>query len=90
MKFSAKLSILLLSITVSVVAVVSFVAYTLNHKALEKQIHHEMQSYAAGTLDTIDRTLFERIADMKVLSTNSIISSPESTPKQITARLIEY
>ncbi|MBA7480755.1 Adaptive-response sensory-kinase SasA [subsurface metagenome] len=90
MNFSAKLSILLLSITVSVVAVVSFVAYSLNHKALEKQIHHEMQSYAAGTLDTIDRTLFERIADMKVLSTDLIISSPESTPKQITARLIEY
>ena len=90
MRFSAKLSILLLSITVSVIAVVSFVAYALSHKALEKQIHHEMQSYAAGTLDTIDRTLFERIADMKVLSTDSIISSPESTPKQITARLIEY
>ena len=49
-----------------------------------------MQSYVAGTLDTIDRTLFERFAAMKVLSTDSIISSPESTPKQITARLIEY
>ena len=90
MKFSAKLSILLLSFTIGVAAIVSFVAYTLSHKALEKQIHQELQSYAAGTLDTIDRTLFERIAGMKVLSTDLIISSPESTPKQITARLIEY
>ncbi len=90
MKFSAKLSILLLSITVGVVAVVSLLAYTLSHKALEKQIHQEMQSHAVSTLDTIDRTLFERFADMKVLATDSIISSPESTPKQITARLIEY
>jgi len=90
MKFSAKLSILLLSFTIGVAAIVSFVAYTLSHKALEKQIHQELQSYAAGTLDTIDRILFERIADMKVLATDSIISLPESTPKQITARLIEY
>ncbi|GAG13711.1 unnamed protein product, partial [marine sediment metagenome] len=80
MKFSVKLPILLLSITIGVVAIVSFVVYTLSHKALEKQIHHKMQSYAAGTLDTIDRTLFERIADMKVLASDSIISSPESTP----------
>jgi len=90
MKFSAKLSILLLSITISAVAVVSFVAYTLSRKALEKQIHHELISYASCTLDTIDRTLFERFADMRVLATDSIINLPESTPKQITARLIEY
>lgn len=41
-------------------------------------------------MDKIDRALYERCADIKVLASDLIITSGDFTPEQITKRLMEY
>ncbi|MHB0946357.1 MAG: hybrid sensor histidine kinase/response regulator [Sedimentisphaerales bacterium] len=41
-------------------------------------------------MDTIDRMLYERFADIKIIAEDAVISSQESTPQEITKRLIEF
>jgi len=89
MKFSTKLTALFLGIMIPVSIFVSSVVYISNRKSLEEQIKHRLQDIAFHVMDKIDRTFYERLADVKFLATDMIISSPNSTPEQITKRLIE-
>ena len=89
MKFSTKLTALFLGIMIPVSIFVSSAVYISNRKSLEEQIKHRLQDIAFHVMDKIDRTFYERLADVKFLATDMIISSPNSTPEQITKRLIE-
>ena len=89
MKFSTKLTALFLVIMIPVSIFVSSAVYISNRKSLEEQIKHRLQGIAFHVMDKIDRTFYERLADVKFLATDMIISSPNSTPEQITKRLIE-
>ena len=64
--------------------------YISNLKILESQIKDKLEVQAFHTIDKIDRMLFERFMDIKVIATDPVISSRNSTPKQIRERLIEY
>jgi len=66
------------------------VVYTSSYQTLEEQIYGNLRSYAGNALDAIDRLLFERIADMEVLATDTVFSAPDIKPEQVTTRLIEY
>jgi len=90
MKFSTKLTALFLGIMIPVSVFVSSVVYISNRKMLEVQIKHRLQDIAFHVMDKIDRTLYERLIDIKGLASDSIISSPGSTAEQITAKLIKH
>ena len=90
MKFAAKLTILLLGITTVITVIVSYSVYTSSLKTLEEEVKDRLEDQAFHTMDKIDRTLYERFTDIRVFASDAIISSRESTPEEITERLITY
>jgi len=90
MKFATKLMLLVLGIVTSLALIVSYVVYTWNVHILETEIKSVLEETAIHILDNIDRMLFERFADVKTIATDPVISSRESTPRQITERLVQF
>lgn len=90
MKFSAKLTILFSGLGLVVSLVITYLVYSSNITTLEKHITDRLQNQAFHTMDKIDRMLFERAADIKVLASDPVISSKASTTRQITERLRKY
>lgn len=90
MKFAVKLSILLLAIVVFFSVSVSVLIYLRNIKILEKEVEDKWQGILYHIMDKIDRVLYERYTDIQFLATDTVISSRDSTPKEITERLIDF
>ena len=90
MKFRTKLTAIFSGIVLFISLVVSVYVYYSNTNALEIQIKKKFEELAFHTMDQIDRTLFDRFADIKIIASDRVISSKKSTPKQITKRLIDY
>ncbi|MHB8881006.1 MAG: ATP-binding protein [Thermodesulfovibrionales bacterium] len=89
MKFSTKLSSFVM-IVLACFGVMGYVDYRAETKILEAQIREKLEDQAYHTMDKIDRMLFERYADMKVLASDPLIVSKSSTPEMITKRLKDY
>ncbi|RKZ45425.1 MAG: hypothetical protein DRQ41_00215 [Gammaproteobacteria bacterium] len=66
-----------------------FLFYT-GKQATETQIKERLQERAEHLIDKIDRTLFERFADIQVLAQDSIFKTQYLTPLEITQHLINY
>ena len=90
MKFTTKLTALFLGIMITISVAISYSIYISNHKGLEEQIQHRLRDMAFHTMDKIDMTLHMKLEDIELLTNDVIISSRNSTPKEITERLIEY
>ena len=90
MKFATKLTAFLLVIFIVFGVLISYFVYISNLKTLEEEITDRLEEQAFHVMDKIDRNLYERYADIQVIATDPMISSRDSTPKQITERLIEY
>ncbi len=89
MKFSQKLIVLFLGIMIPASIAISYCVYASNLKSLKRQIKHRLEDSAFHVMDKIDRTLFQKLVDIEILAGDSIICSRDSTPKQITERLME-
>jgi signal transduction histidine kinase/CheY-like chemotaxis protein len=72
-----------------IVPVCLFLFYT-GRQATETQIIERLQERADNLMDTIDRSLFERVADIQVLAQDQIFQTKDVTPIEITQRLIIY
>jgi len=90
MKFAIKLSALLSAIIIVFGLIISLFVYQLNVNILKENEIHHLQDMAYNTLDKIDRNFFERYSDIKELADDSVISSRNSTAKEITERLIDF
>jgi PAS domain S-box-containing protein len=90
MRYSIKLTILAMAIALSCTTVMTTIVYTLTASSLEEEIKDRLQGQAFHTLDKIDRLIFERSADIKVLANDPVLTSRASTPAQITDRLSFY
>lgn len=90
MKFKTKLTFFTLSIILLVALVVSYVLYTTNIKIIEDQIKENFENLALNTMDMVDRMLFERLANIKMMAVDPVISSKDSGPEAITKRLIAF
>ncbi len=90
MKFTTKLTVLFLGIMITISAAISYSVYRSNLRGLEEQIQHRLRDMAFHTMDKIDRTMYVKLAYIKLLANDVVISSRSSTPKEITERLIEY
>lgn len=87
MKFSTKLTLIFSSMFLIMGAVISYSVYTSNIKVLEAQINDRQMNDAIHTMDKIDRMLYERFVNIKMLAADPVISSRGSTPAQISERL---
>lgn len=71
-------------------AVIAFIVYTANISTLEDQIKDRLRNQAFHTMDKLDRMLYERQADTRVIAADPVIASGNSTAKQISKRLLEF
>jgi len=90
MKFATRLAALFSGIFLLFAATIIYFTYTSNIRVLETQIAHKLEKEAFHTIDKIDRMLYERFADIKMMASDPVINSKSSTPQQITERLIEF
>ncbi len=90
MKFAVKLTVLLLVFVVLFGTIISYFVYVSNLKTLEKEITGRLEDDAYHAIDNIDRNLYERYGDIMIIASDAVISSRDSTPKQVAERLIEY
>ena len=90
MRFAVKLIVLILFIILSIIFAISYFTHTSNTKILESEIIRNLENDTYTTTDIIDRVLFERYSDIKVMVSGAIIGSRSSTPRQITERMIQY
>ncbi len=64
--------------------------YSLNIRHIEKQTIKNMEFEATHIMGVIDKMLFERLSDIKILASDFVIKSRDSSPDLITKRLLEY
>ncbi|MBI4849180.1 MAG: HAMP domain-containing protein [Nitrospirae bacterium] len=90
MKFTTKLIALFAAIFLVSSSVVVYFIYYSNIRTLEDEIKDRLEDQAFHTMDKIDRMLYERYTDIKFLAADPVISSKNSTPKQISEKLRQY
>jgi len=90
MKFAIKLSALLSAIIIVFGLTITFFIYQSNLNILKENEIHHLQDIVSNTLDKVDRNFFERYSDIKELADDRVISSRNSTDKEITERLIDF
>ena len=73
MRFTIKLTTLFTVIGLFIGVTLSYFVYTSNIKILEKQIEDRLEEKAFHIMDKVDRMLFEKCADIKVLATDPVI-----------------
>ena len=90
MKFALKLSVLLSVIIIVFGLAITFFIYQSNLNTLKESEIHNLEGEVYDTLDNIDRNFFERYSNLKELAVDPVISSRNSTAKEITERLIDF
>jgi signal transduction histidine kinase/ActR/RegA family two-component response regulator len=90
MRFAGKLILLMLAIVLVIIIVVSYFAYHSSNQIMENEIKSNLENVASNATDNIDRILFDRYADIEMIAAGPILSSRNSTPNQITERMIQY
>ncbi len=88
--FKLKLTLLMLGITLALGISISYIVYMSNVKTLEMQITKGLEDTALKTMDAVDMVLYERSLDIRLIASDPIIRTRNSTSKTITERLIEY
>ena len=90
MKFATRLSIMITALFLTSFCAFFYLVYTSTTAIVEQNARERLEGQAFQIIDKIDRTLFERFADMSVLATDTVLGSRTSTPLQITQRLSQY
>jgi PAS domain S-box-containing protein len=90
MKFAPKLTALLIIIGAIIAAVMFTIVYFQVEKILESEIRARMENRVFFTMDAMDRFLYERLSDIKLIAKDSVISSEDATAEQINERLISF
>lgn len=90
MRFSVKL-VLLFGIIILIISIpLSYYTYSESKNALEKEIISKLEVKALSKMSSIDMMLSERYADIQIMASGAIMKSRNSTPEQITQRLLVY
>lgn len=90
MKLSTKLTALFTLIFLIIGIITSYFVYTSEVKRLENNIKEELKEHASQSMDQIDRMLFERSTDIKILAADPVIISRSSSPMEIHKRLMVF
>ncbi|HRZ86744.1 MAG TPA: PAS domain S-box protein [bacterium] len=90
MKIATKLTLMFLTVGSGLMIGVSWVSYYENVRVLESRLTAELERDVAQTMEMVDRFLFERYGDLLAMAGSPILSSPLSTPGEITGWLIRY
>lgn len=90
MRLLLKVSAIIIAVMFAGYGVVFYLTWFSIVETLAAQSKERLEELAITTMDKIDRTLFERGGDLEAIASDPIIRSRDSSPQQITERLIEY
>ncbi len=90
MRFAPKLSITIVSLVMVSTVLISVLAWKSTVWILQNRIEGEFEDSAQHITTLIDHLLFERYHDIQIIADDAVITSPNSSPDDITRRLIEY
>jgi PAS domain S-box-containing protein len=90
MKLLLKVSAIIIAVMFLACAVIYYITWYSMVNTLGAQSKERLEELAITTMDKIDRTLFERRGDLEAIVSDPIIRSRDSSPQQITERLIAY
>jgi signal transduction histidine kinase/CheY-like chemotaxis protein len=90
MRFAGKLILLMLAIIMTIIIVLTYFSYDSSTKILENEINSNLENFAFNTTASIDRVLFDRYSDIRLIAAGPVLISRDSTPKNITERMIQY
>ena len=89
MKFATKLTLLFSGLFLMLCFFITQMVSSSSSDILERTIQTQMERRTAEKMDKIDKFLFERDLDTKMMSTDSILRSKKLSPELIAARLKE-
>lgn len=89
MKFATKLTLLFSGLFLILCFITTHIVTSSSTGILERTIQTQMERRTAEKMDRIDKYLFERNLDTKMMATDSILKSKNPSPRLITARLKE-
>lgn len=91
MRLSTKLSLLYLGSILIIALPFNLFLYYSNLQATEKQIQENLQERAVWIMDSIDRTLFERFTDVRILAEDPIFRETGADAiAEMTRELLDY
>ncbi|MGC1479933.1 MAG: ATP-binding protein [Chthoniobacterales bacterium] len=90
MKFALRLSLTFTILVASGILLISFVAWSTTIRLLKSEISANFEVSALRTMQQIDSFFLARQQNIEIIANDSVITSPESTPAEITRRLIQY
>lgn len=90
MSLSTKLTLIFSAIILLMGSISFYGIYHFQNDILEHEITEKLKNVAVAHLDRLDRMLFERLEDLDVLSTGSVIPFRNSTPEQINRALEKF
>jgi hypothetical protein len=90
MKLLLKVTLIVIAIWLLAGLIILGVTWHSNQGTLNTDVKQNLQQMAFNNMDKIDRMISERKADLESFATDPIITSRESSPQQITERLIEF
>lgn len=90
MRLLLKVSAIILAVMFLAYGVIFYITWSSMVNLLAAKSQEKMEVLAFNTMDKIDRTLFERRGDLEAIASDPIIRSRDSSPRQITERLIVY
>ncbi|MBI5638018.1 MAG: HAMP domain-containing protein [Nitrospinae bacterium] len=89
MKFATKLTLLFSGLFLILCLFITAIVTSSSTGILERTIQTQMERRTAEKMDRIDKYLFERNLDTKMMSTDSVLKSKNPSPDLIAARLKE-
>ncbi len=83
MKVKTKIITLLIFIAYFSVLLTSLVSYTVGRSIINERIHSELDFASQTILGDINNLVYDRYNDMQSLISDSVLSNPNSTPKEL-------
>ncbi|MBF0406413.1 MAG: response regulator [Candidatus Riflebacteria bacterium] len=90
MKFLGKFALSMIAIGLFFAGGIFYLTWTSNVDMLKALAKRNLRNLGIATLDKIDRYFFEKMGDIKTISTDPVLTSSGSTSLQITKRLLSF
>lgn len=89
MKFATKLTMLFSALFLILCIFITHIVTSSSNEILERTIENQMEARAVGRMDKIDKIIYERLMDLKMLASEPLLKLKNPSPGLIAERLGE-
>jgi len=90
MKFATKIFLMFLAFNLAILIPLGIFFYLSEINMITKEITLELRNNASYSMDKLDRNLFERLGDIQILASDSVIKTNLDQPDVIAERLRQF